>query len=245
MNSRYQIDRIKISKTNLSKTVCFLNDCVKSKKYGYVCVTNSRTSFLANRDEDYCYIQNNSLLTVPDGIPLVWIAKNNGYSEVGKVSGKDLMDEIFKESVINGYSHYFYGCSKDTIKLMKSKLLAKYPKLNIKAAISPPFQALEDYDINSLANDINKLNPTFFWCGLGAPKQEYIISLLQPHLKSTICIGVGLAFEYFAGNVKRVPRKIEKYGLEWLFRCIQQPIKAGRFIMPLLWIIPKILKSKL
>ena len=242
---RYQIGKIKICVTNLEMTLSFLKRCIQNNNTGYICVTNSRTSFLANRDLDYCHIQNNSLLTVPDGIPLVWIAKNNGYEEVGKVSGKDLMDAIFKESVKNGYSHFFYGCSKDTIKLMKSKLLAKYPKLYIKAAISPPFQPLEDYDIKSLANDINKLNPTFFWCGLGAPKQEYIISLLQPHLKSTICVGVGLAFEYFAGNVKRVPRKVEKYGLEWLFRCIQQPIKARRFIMPLLWIIPKILKSKI
>jgi len=56
---------------------------------------------------------------------------------------------------------------------------------------------------------------------------------------------VGLAFEYFAGTVKRVPRKIQKYGFEWLFRCIQQPIKARRFIIPFLWIIPKILKSKI
>ena len=107
MTSRYQIDRIKISKTNLSKTVCFLNDCIKNKKYGYVCVTNARTTFLANRNIDYCKIQNNSLITVPDGMPLVWIANNNGYSDVGKVSGKDLMDEVFKVSVKNGYSHFF------------------------------------------------------------------------------------------------------------------------------------------
>lgn len=76
-------------------TIYFLHDCIKNKKYGYVCVTNSRTSFLANRDVDYCNIQNNSLLSVPDGMPLVWIAKNKGYREVGKVSGKDLMDAIF------------------------------------------------------------------------------------------------------------------------------------------------------
>ena len=99
MTSRYSINRIKISKTNLSKTVCFLQDCIKNKVHGYVCVTNARTSFLANHDIDYCNIQNNSLLSVPDGMPLVWIAQNNGYKEVGKVSGKDLMDAIFKVSV--------------------------------------------------------------------------------------------------------------------------------------------------
>jgi len=124
MTSRYSINRIKISKTNLLNTIYFLHDCIKNKEYGYVCVTNTRTSFLANHDVDYCNIQNNSLLSVPDGMPLVWIAKNNGYKEVGKVSGKDLIDAIFKVSVKEGYSHYFYGCSKETINLLQSKLLA-------------------------------------------------------------------------------------------------------------------------
>lgn len=245
MTSRFSINRIKISKTNLSKTVCFLQHCIKNKLHGYVCVTNARTSYLANYDVDYCNIQNNSLLSVPDGMPLVWIAKNNGNKEVGKVSGKDLMDAIFKVSVKEGYSHYFYGCSQETINLLQSKLLDQYPGLDIKAAISPPFQPVEDFDIELLSKHINELKPTFFWCGLGAPKQERIIALLQPYLNSTISVGVGLAFEYFAGTIKRVPIKIEKYGFEWLFRCIQQPIKARRFIVPFLWIITKILKSKI
>ena len=152
---------------------------------------------------------------------------------------------MFSISVKEGYSHYFYGCSQQTIDLLQQKLLAKYPGLDIKAAISPPFQPIEAYDIYGLAKHVNDLNPTFFWCGLGAPKQERLMALLQPHLKSTISVGVGLAFEYFAGTVKRVPQGIEKLGLEWLFRCIQQPIKARRFIIPFFWIVSRILKSKI
>ena len=241
---RFSINKIYISITNLSSTISYLNSCLKENILGYVCVTNARTTYLANRDNSYCEIQNNSLLTVPDGMPLVWIAHNRKHKSVEKVSGKDLMDALFQVSIENNYSHYFYGCSEITINLLKKNLSTKYPGLNIKAAISPPFQPLEDYDINELANDINNLKPTFFWCGLGAPKQERLMALIQPHLKHTISIGVGLAFEYFAGTVKRVPKKIEKFGLEWLYRCIQQPIKARRFIVPFFWIVGKILKSK-
>ena len=242
---RYSIDKIHISITNLTKTLILLKDCIDNKKNGYICVTNARTSYLANLDSNYCDIQNNSLLTVPDGMPLVWIADNIGYKEVGKVSGKNLMDALFKLSVKEGYSHYFYGCSQKTIDLLHNKLLFQYPNLDIKAAVSPPFQSIESYDIETLAKQINELKPTFFWCGLGAPKQERLIALLQPHLISSISIGVGLAFEYFAGTVKRVPRRIEKLGLEWLYRCIQQPIKARRFIIPFFWILSKFFKSKI
>ena len=242
---RFPINKINISVTNLNNTLSFLNDSVNNCKTGYICITNARTSFLANQDVTYCAIQNNSLLTLPDGMPLVWIANNNGFEEVGKVSGKDLMDALFSVSVKEGYSHFFYGCSQQTIDLLKKKLLDSYPHLEIKAAVSPPFQPIESYDIQALARQINELKPTFFWCGLGAPKQERLMELLQPYLISTISVGVGLAFEYFAGTVKRVPRRIEKLGLEWLFRCIQQPIKARRFIIPFFWIVSKIIKSKI
>lgn len=241
---RYPIKKINISVTNLDKTLSFLKDSVKKCKTGYVCVTNARTSYLANQDADYCDIQNNSLLTVPDGMPLVWIANNNGFNEVGKVSGKDLMDALFTISLKEGYSHYFYGCSQQTIDLLQQKLLVKHPGLDIKAAISPPFQPIEAYDIEGLAKHVNDLNPTFFWCGLGAPKQERVIALLQPHLNSTISVGVGLAFEYFAGTIKRVPVWMQKSGLEWFFRLSQQPNNIKRAIMPLSWIFVKLLKSK-
>lgn len=220
---RFSINKIHISITNLSSTIAYLNECIKKNVSGYVCVTNARTTYLANHDTSYCNIQNNSLLTVPDGMPLVWIAHNKNNKSVGKVSGKDLMDALFQVSIENGYSHYFYGCSENTINLLRKNLSTKYPGLNIKAAISPPFQPLEDYDFSELANHINDLKPTFFWCGLGAPKQERLMALIQPHLKHTISIGVGLAFEYFAGTVKRAPVFMQKNGLEWLYRIYRQP----------------------
>ena len=70
------------------------------------------------------------------------------------------------------------------------------------------------------------------------------MALLQPHLKQTISIGVGLAFEYYAGTVKRVPKNIEKLGLEWFYRLSQQPKKIGRFVKPFLFISKFIIKSK-
>ena len=241
----FKIGTLKINAITLEGAVRYISKLISINKTGYICVTNSRTSYLSQKSSEYCCIQNNSILTVPDGIPLVWIAENRGYENVGKVSGKDLMDSLFQISVREGYSHYFYGCSQNTINLLQNNLLKQYPGIEIKAAISPPFQSLEEYDVSGLAKHINELRPTFFWCGLGAPKQEQLMALLQPNLENTISVGVGLAFEYFAGTVKRVPKKIEKFGLEWLYRCLQQPIKARRFIIPFFWITTKILKSKI
>lgn len=241
---RYSIQKVGISKINIRKTLMVFEEALLNRRLGYVCVTNARTVHLANIDEDYCNIQNNSLLTVPDGTPLVWLAHGKGFNEVGKVSGKDLMDATFKVSEEKQYSHYFFGCSQGTIDLLQKKLKEKYSRINIKGAVSPPFQPIEKFDTDKLAKELNELKPTFFWCGLGAPKQEKLIALLQPKLTSTICAGVGLSFEYIAGTVKRAPRWMQASGLEWFYRVVQQPVKSKRFIRPFFWILKLLIKEK-
>jgi len=228
---RFFINKIGISITNIDQTISLLENFIKEKHSGYVCVTEERTSYIANHDKEYCLIQNSSLLTVPDGMPLVWIAHNIGFKEVGRVSGPDLLTEVLKISSQKRYSHYFYGSSSETIQLIGEKLAVKYPEVEVKGLVSPPFQRLEDFDIDGLANEINKLKPDFFWCGLGAPKQERLISLLQPKLNSTICIGVGLAFNYLADNVRRAPEWAQKSGLEGFYRLSQQPKRISFFLI--------------
>lgn len=240
---RFNIQKILVSKTNIDHTLKVIDEALTSGNIGYICVTNARTTYFANHDMKYLNIQNNSLLTVPDGIPLVWIAHNRGYKCVGRVSGKDLMEAVFNISYQKKYSHYFYGSTPETIKLLSDNLTSKFPKIQIKKAISPPFQPVEDFDLQSLAVELNKLKPTFFWCGLGAPKQEQIIYKLQPLLDETICVGVGLAFEYIAKTVTRAPKWMQKNGLEGIFRLVQQPKYIKRAIIPLSWIFIQYIKS--
>ena len=233
---RFFIGEIGISKVNLAAVPAILDDCIEKKHFGYICVTNSRTAYLANRDTAYCSIQNSSLLTLPDGMPLVWIAKRLGLRDVDKVSGKDLMDALFALSVEKGYSHFFFGSSEETIRQIRLRLREKYPDISVPGAVSPPFQDIEDFDIDALARQINELRPTFFWCGLGAPKQEMLISRLQEKLESTFSVGVGLAFEYIGGTVRRAPSWMRKAGLEWFYRLAQQPKNIPRAFKPFLWV---------
>ena len=241
--TRFNIDKILISNININTTIEAIDLAISNNKPGYICVTNSRTAYLANHNPEYCKIQNNSMLTIPDGTPLVWIAHKRGFDKVGRVSGPDLLNMLLSLSETKKYSHYFYGSSPQTIQLIENNIRKRYQTIDIKGLISPPFQPIESFNINELAIDLNRLKPTFFWCGLGAPKQERFIALLQPKLESTICIGVGLAFEYIAGTVKRAPTWMQKFGLEWLYRLAQQPKNIRRAIRPLSWIFTKLLTS--
>ena len=237
---RLSIGSFQLSRVNLNETVKIIEDAIQNGKIDYICVSNARVAYQSNHDPEYCTIQNNSLLTVPDGKPLVWIAHNKGYKDVGQVAGNELFHALLGESVKHGYSHYFYGSTPSTIEKMKQRVAVEYPGAKIVGAVSPPFQPIEAYDIDSLADEINRLSPTFFWVGLGAPKQERLMALLQPKLKSTICIGVGLVFEYYAGTVKRAPKWARKMGLEGIYRLIQQPQRIKMFRKPFIWTLGQI-----
>ena len=243
MRERFYIGDIGISRVNLHSTLDVIDSTLRKNKIGYICVTNSRVAHYANQHKEYCSIQNNSLLSVPDGVPLVWMAHNVGLKEVDKVSGKDLMDALFEISAKKNYSHYFYGSTPETINKLESNLMSQYPGIDIAGAVSPPFQPVEEFNIDEIANEINKVKPSFFWCGLGAPKQELLIAKLQPKLESTICIGVGLAFEYIAGTVKRAPQWLRNIGLEWMYRLAQQPKNMSRAVRPLTWMGVQVIKS--
>lgn len=241
---RFPIGRLQVSRTNLANVIERIAETIKQGQIGYICVSNARVAYQANHDPGYCAIQNNSLLTVPDGKPLVWIAHNKGYKDVGQVTGNELFHALMNESEKHGYSHYFYGSTPSTIDKMKERVADEYPAARILGAVSPPFQPIEAYDIDKLAREINRVAPTFFWVGLGAPKQERLMALLQPRLTHTICIGVGLVFEYYAGTVKRAPKWARKVGLEWLVRMLQQPKRLKMFGIPFLWTLGKIVTSR-
>lgn len=240
---RYLINNFKISNVNLTSAIAYIKNSLDNNNIGYICVSNARVAYQSNHDPEYCAIQNNSLLTVPDGKPLVWIAHNQGYKNVGQVAGNELFHALLGESAKYRYSHYFYGSTPSTIEKMKERVSHEYPDAKIVGTVSPPFQPIEEYDIDGLAEEINRTAPTFFWVGLGAPKQERLMALLQPKLKSTICIGVGLVFEYYAGTVKRAPKWARKIGMEWLVRTLQQPKRFKMFILPFSWTVKEIIKS--
>lgn len=240
---RFYIGKVGISRVDINTTVKILDSYASIKQKAYLCVTNVHATYLSNNNPEFCEIQNSSTLTVPDGMPLIWLARLNGIKDIQKTSGLDLFRAICKLSEDRIYTHYFYGSSPDVLCKMVNNLKRLYPKIKILGQESPPFAPVEQYDIKSLIRKINTLNPTFLWVGLGAPKQEKMISMIFDELDSAICVGIGLAFEYAAGTVKRAPLWMQKTGLEWVVRVAQRPENLKRFFKPYLWLICTLITS--
>ena len=213
---------VNIAVTNLSETVRYIEKNLEELRENYICVSNVHTTITAYEDEEYRKIQNGGALAIPDGKPLSIVSKIRGFKYAERVTGPDLMGELFKESEEKGYKHYFYGSTEETLRLLKIKLNEKYPKLNIVGMYSPPFKSEVSLESEEKLNEINKLNPDFIWIGLGAPKQEKWMHIHKNRLNS-IMFGVGAGFDYYGEKIKRAPIWMQKCSLEWLYRLMQDP----------------------
>jgi N-acetylglucosaminyldiphosphoundecaprenol N-acetyl-beta-D-mannosaminyltransferase len=228
MNDRYKIENVSINITDLDDATQKIIEKAKSKSPGYVCVTNVRALYIGNHDNDYCRILNNSFLTVPDGKPLEWYAHVAGFKSVKKTSGPDLFEKICQLTENKNYTHFLYGSTPEIVSKMKENVTKKYPKIKIIGAVSPPFATAQELADEDIIHEINKLEPTFVWVGLGAPKQEIFMDLIANRIRTSILIGIGLVFEYQAGTVLRAPKWMQKSGLEWFYRHLQQPNLINR-----------------
>ena len=212
---------VNVAVTDMDKSIEYLTSNLDTLRGEYICVSNSHTVVMAHDDPNYMNVQNSAVMVLPDGKPLSVVERRKGFSEACKVSGPDIMHMMMQED-FNKYRHFFYGSTNEVLDSLKTQLTAANPEIQIAGMYSPPFRPLtkeEDADIIKMINDTK---PDFIWIGLGAPKQENW--MYEHHGKlNGIMLGVGAAFEFHAGTVKRAPLWMQKCGLEWFYRLTQDP----------------------
>lgn len=213
---------VNINVTNMNNTVKVITENLDNIKGNYICVSNVHTTVMSYEDKNYKAIQNDGFMALPDGKPLSIVSKRRGFKEAERVTGPDLMEEIFKISEDNGYSHYFYGSTQETLDILEKKLKEKYPNIKIAGMYSPPFRKLIKVEDEEIVNNINKTHPDFIWVGLGAPKQEIWMSEHKNRVTG-LMLGVGAGFDYHAGNISRAPKWMQNMSLEWIYRLLQDP----------------------
>lgn len=211
-----------INVTNMQDTVDYLSENLEALRGNYICVSNVHTTMMSFRDEFYNRVQNSGAMALPDGKPLSIVCKMRGFCDATRVPGPDLMPEIYERSKKKGFRHYFYGSSQETLDKLKTELRKKYPWLIIAGMYSPPFRELTEEEDREIIKKINDTKPDFVWVALGAPKQEIWMYEHQNKIHG-IMLGVGAAFDFSAGTVKRAPAWVQEMCLEWFYRLIQDP----------------------
>lgn len=223
---------IGISAVNLHQAVATIERWIAGGERQYVNVCTVHTVMECQSDARLRHIVNHSGLSTPDGMPLVWLNWLNGQRHVDRVYGPDLMLALCERSQITGARHFFYGGAPGVADLLARTLGDRYPGLTIAGVHSPPFRAADAKEDPDVLDQINASRADIVWVGLGTPKQDYWVSRHRPLLTAPVLIAVGAAFDFHAGLLRQAPTWMQRSGLEWLFRLMQEPKRlAYRYLV--------------
>jgi N-acetylglucosaminyldiphosphoundecaprenol N-acetyl-beta-D-mannosaminyltransferase len=220
---RVNVLGVGISVLNIPTALNIIEGWIINDERHYVCVTGVHGVMEAQHDKDFKRILNSAGLCTPDGMPMVWLGRLNGFRKMDRVYGPDLMLALCELSARKGYRNFFYGGAQGVPEKVAAKIKERFPGFVSVGAFSPPFRPLTSEEDENVVSIINRSGADILWVGLSTPKQERWMAAHLERLEVPVMLGVGAAFDFLSGRVKQAPRFLRRLCLEWLYRLIQEP----------------------
>jgi len=217
-----QVDALTMAEA-VSKAEQFMDEraCVM------IATANAEMIMRATHDKELKDILNQAALVVPDGAGTVWAAHHLGFEMPERVAGYDLAQELMRRAPEKKRRVYFFGSAPGVADKAKKKAEELYPGIEIVGTRNGYFGKSDEEDI---LEDIREKKPDLLLAALGVPKQEKWLNAHREELGVPLSIGVGGTLDVMAGVMKRAPRWMQRAKLEWLFRGMLQPKRAGRLL---------------
>jgi len=225
--ARVNVLGVGISAINLAQAVAEIEGWIARKERHYVNVCTVHTVMECQTAAPLRDLVNRSGLSTPDGMPLVWLSRLHGHRHAGRVYGPDLMLALCERSQQTGHRHFFYGGAPGVADTLARRLRERYPGLVVAGTHGPPHRAVDVEEDRAVLDLIDASAADIVWVGLGTPKQDYWVARHRRLLSAPALIAVGAAFDFHAGGLPQAPRWMQRSGLEWLFRLIQEPRRLG------------------
>ena len=227
MTERVNILGVKVDAVTMSQAVEGVANLIDAGKPSIVATANAEMLLRATHDAELKDILNAANLVVPDGAGTVWAARHLGHHMPERVAGFDLVQELMKVAPVKGWRFFLFGSAPTIADKAKSKAETLYPGIKIVGTRNGYFTADDEAEIIS---QIKSSCPDILLAALGVPKQEKWLAKFRDELNVPVSIGVGGTFDVMAGVVKRAPLWMQRAKLEWLFRAMLQPSRAGRLV---------------
>jgi len=192
-----------------------------------VCFCNVHSAVTAHRDPAFREVVNGADLVVADGAPVAWAMRRLGHPGQERIAGPDAMLQLCALAAEEGIGVFLYGSTGETLRDLQAQLLAAFPRLRLAGAIAPPFQPLTAAEDADVCQRINASGAGLVFVGLGCPKQERWMAEHRGRIPS-VTLGVGAAFDFHSGRLKRAPGWLQTLGLEWLHRLLMEPARLWR-----------------
>lgn len=241
-NPRITILNTVIDVLNVQDTIRLVEEYVKRKEPLHLMGVNADKINELNENERLKQIVNSCGIINADGDSVIKASRYLGKPLPERVAGIDLMQSLIQLSEIKGYSVYLLGAKQDVVERTAEALKNQYPKLKLIGFHNGYFKECE---WPKISEELKGMEPDFVFVGITSPLKEYLIEYLQDDGNRSVFMGVGGSFDVISGDIPRAPIWMQKNGLEWLFRVMQEPRRLfKRYFVGNLMFIKAVIKEK-
>jgi N-acetylglucosaminyldiphosphoundecaprenol N-acetyl-beta-D-mannosaminyltransferase len=215
------IFNIPIDALTLEETVQEVDRAIREKKQIHHIAVNVAKVVNAQKDMELYESVISADIINSDGLPLVWVSKILGKPLPERVTGVDLMQRVTELAFKKKYKAYFFGASQEVVARVVEIYKNQFSTEMIGGFRNGYFKPEEE---NGIAREIADSGSDILFVAITSPKKEIFLHRHKETLKNvSFIMGVGGTFDVVAGKVKRAPRWMQKSGLEWFFRVLQEP----------------------
>jgi len=204
----------------LDQCVASLLDAIHEGRREWLCTVNVAILMMMRKNPKLQCFVDQAGWVVADGQPLVWAAPIFHGRLPERVTGIDLIDRLARESERKGLRIYLLGSKQHVLEKVAKRLAQRYPGVNICGMADGYFS---EADMASRAEAVRDSGAHILLVAMGVPRQEQFIEAQWARLGVNVAIGVGGSFDVIAGLRKRAPRLLQRIGMEWFFRLMQEP----------------------
>jgi N-acetylglucosaminyldiphosphoundecaprenol N-acetyl-beta-D-mannosaminyltransferase len=227
--AHHRVGPVPIFDGAMADTVGYCLEAIEQRRGARIATANLDFLALAMTDESLRQRLHSSHLVVADGAPVAALARLVGGSRTRRVAGVDLVHELCREgSQRGGLNVALYGGAPEVAAAAAVRIEETYPGVRVALRLSPPFRELSDEEQAQHARAIGEAKPDVVLVALGCPRQEHVIAEYFRAAPQAVWIGVGGTLDFLAGRRWRAPRLVQRLGLEWGFRMVQEPGRLWR-----------------
>ncbi len=235
MTDRIRVGGLDFDLLTEAQVVTHVADAIRRGSGGTIVTPNIDICRRTDRDPSTKGLVEAASIVVPDGIPLLWAARLAGLPLVQRIAGADLIFSLSEAAAANSWPIYVLGGlpgaegEPGAAELAADRLAARYDGLKIAGAYSPPFPFdAKAGNIDDIRGWLAEAQPKIVFVGLGFPKQERLIARLCAELPGAWFVGCGAAIPIAAGQLNRAHPMIQRFGLEWLHRLVNEPRRLAK-----------------
>jgi N-acetylglucosaminyldiphosphoundecaprenol N-acetyl-beta-D-mannosaminyltransferase len=218
--TRYRLFGVLVDALTMQETVDQCIRLVAQERFAQHVVLNAGKVVMMADHPKLAAVVSACDLVNADGQSVVWAGRMLGVPFPERVAGIDLMEELLAAAEERGLGVFFLGARSEVLDRFVRGVRARFPALVVSGYRDGYFDAGDDTQV---ARTVVASGARMLFVGISSPRKEYFLSEQASTLKGVFAMGVGGSFDVFAGETRRAPRWMQRTGLEWAYRLLQEP----------------------